>query len=96
MPVAKCFLWENMDKIQIFIVNMLKSAFGTDHAISEHKYIDQCDPSTIPSELMPCFIYSAHLVSWNAISIALFCYPPHLALVMSLTSMKILTNMTHM
>ena len=50
----------------------------------------------IYSEPMSCYIYRASFVNQNEIPVQLSCERTHLSLIMSLTSMKILTNVAHM
>ena len=50
----------------------------------------------IPSEEMSCFSYLASWVNQNEILVDLLCQQSYLAVIMSLTSMKILTNMSHL
>ena len=54
-------------------------------------------PYAIPSKLMPCHSYTAaSLVNQSEITIELSCSRAHLGLIMSLRSIKMLTNITHM
>ena len=77
-------------------VIVLTSSSGTNYVPNEHEGVDQYGSFSIPSELV---LYQSHpesLVNQNEILIELSCWRAHLALIMSLTSMKMLTNMTHM
>ena len=72
------------------------SSSGTNHVPNEHEDIDQHGSFTIPSELV---LYQSHpesLVNQNEILIELSCQRTHLALIMSLTSMKMMTDMAHL
>ena len=77
-------------------VIVLKSSSGTNYVPNEHKGVDQYGSFAIPSELM---LYQSHpesLVNQNEILSELSCSRAHLGLIMSLTSMKMLTNMAHL
>ena len=77
-------------------VIVLTSSSGTNYVPNEHEGVDQYGSFSIPSELV---LYQSHpesLVNQNEILIELSCKRAHLALIMSLTSMKMLTNITHM
>ena len=77
-------------------VIVLTSSSGTNYVHNEHEDVDQYGPFSIPSELV---LYQSHpesLVNQIEILIELLCKRAHLALIMSLTSKKMLTNMTHM
>ena len=72
------------------------SSSGTNYVPNEHEDIDQYDSFAIPSEIM---LYQSHpvsLVNQNEILIESSCSRAHLALIMPLTSMKMLTKMTHL
>ena len=75
---------------------MLTSSSGTNYVPNEHEDVDQYGSFTIPSEIMPCLSYPVSLVNQNEVLIELSCQRAHLALIMSLTGMKMLTNMTRM
>ena len=77
-------------------VMVFPSSRDTNHVLNEHKNFQQYRPYAMPSELMPCYSYLASLVNQNAIPVELSCEWAHLALIVSLKSMKILTNMAHM
>ena len=69
------------------------------NACNGHDDFDQYGSQSsfaIPSDIMPRYSYPASLVNQNEIPIDLSCERAHLALIMSLTSTKMLTNMTHM
>ena len=75
---------------------LLTSSSGTNYVPNEHEGVDQYGSFSIPSELL---LYQSHpesLVNENEISVELSCQQAHLAVIMSLTSMKILTNMAHL
>ena len=77
-------------------LSMLTSSSGTNHVLNEHEDVDQYSLFAIPSEIM---LYQSHpesLVNQSEIPIELSCERSHLALIMSLTSMMILTNMDHL
>ena len=77
-------------------VIVLTSSSGTNYVPNEHEGVDQYGSFSIPSELV---LYQSHpesLVNENEIPVELSCYRAYLALIMSLTSMKMLTNITHM
>ena len=66
---------------------------GIDFVLNEHEDVDQYGSIAITSEIM---LYQSHpesLVNQNEIHIELSCLQTYLALIMSLTSMKMLTNM---
>ena len=63
---------------------------------NKHEDADQYDSYAIPSKLMTYQSYPKSLVNQNEIPIELSCQRAHLALIMSLTSMKMLTNMAHL
>ena len=60
------------------------------------KMLAKYGPYAIPSEVMPCYSHPASLVNQNEIPIDLLCLRAHLALIMSLISMKMLTNIAHL
>ena len=64
-------------------VIVLTSSSGTNYVPNEHEGVDQYGSFSIPSELVLYQSYPESLVNQNEIP------------VMSLTSMKMLTNMTH-
>ena len=72
---------------------MLTSSSGTNYVPNEHEDVDQYGSFTIPSEIMPCESYPVSLVNQNGIPVDLSCQDAHLALFMSLASIKMLTNM---
>ena len=72
------------------------SSSDTNYVPNEHEDADQYDSYAIPSKIMPYQSYPKSLVNQNEILIELLCYWAHLALIMSLTSMKMLTNMAHL
>ena len=77
-------------------VIVLTSSSGTNYVPNEHEGVDQYGSFSIPSELV---LYQSHpesLVNENEIPVELSCQQGHLALIMSLMSMKILTNMAHL
>ena len=72
------------------------SSSGTNYILNEHEDVDEYGSFATPSEIV---LYQSHpesLVNQNEILIELSCYQAHLAQIMSLTYMKLLTNMTHM
>ena len=75
---------------------MLTSSSGTNYVSNEHEDVGQYGSFAIQSKIMPCKSYPESLVNQNEIVIELSCYRARLALIMSLTSMKMLTHMTHM
>ena len=79
-----------------FWVIALTSSSCTDYTLNEHKDFDQYDLFEMPSDIMPCYNYPESLVNQNEMPISLWCQQVHLAQIMSLTSMKILTNMAHL
>ena len=83
-------------KFLLSYVNVLTSSSGTNYVLNEHEDFDKYDPYAIPSEVLPCSSYLASLVNQTNIIIDLSCWRAHLAVIMSLTDMKILTNITHM
>ena len=72
------------------------SSFDTNYVPTEHGDADQYDSYAIPSKIVPYQSYPISLVNENKIPIELFCYRAHLALIMSLTSMNMLTNMAYL
>ena len=78
-----------------WLIALLRS-IGTNHVLNEHENADQYGSFAIPSEIMPYQSYPESLVNQNEIPIELSGYPAHLALIMSLMSMKMLTNMAHL
>ena len=75
---------------------MLTSSSGTNYVPNEHEGVDQYGSFAITSELM---LYQSHpesLVNQNEILIQLLCWQAPLALIMSLMSMKVLTDMAHL
>ena len=72
------------------------SSSDTNYVPNEHEDADQYDSYAIPSKIMPYQSYPKGLVNQNEILIELLCYRAHLALIRSLTSMKMLTNMAHL
>ena len=72
------------------------SSSDTNYVPNEHEDADQYDSYAIPSKIMPYQSYPKSLVNQNEILIELSCERAHLALIMSLTSMKMLTNMAHL
>ena len=77
-----------------FIV--LTSSSGSNHVSNKHEDADQYSSFAISSKIMPHQSYTKSLVNQNEIPIELSCQRVHLALIMILTGMKILTNMTHL
>ena len=75
---------------------MLTSSSGTNYVPNEHEGVDQYGSFAIPSDIMPYQIYHESLVNQNEIPVDLLYQRAHLALIMSLTSMKMLTNMAHL
>ena len=75
---------------------MLVSSSGTINVLNEHEDVDQYSSFAIPSEIMRYQSYPKRLVYQNEIPIELSCQQVHLALTMSLTSMKLLTNMAYL
>ena len=74
-------------------VNMLTSSSGTNCVLNEHEYIGQYGSYVILSEVMPGYSYPASLVNQFEIFIDSLCEQAHLTVIMSLMSMKMLTNM---
>ena len=72
------------------------SSSDTNYVPNEHEDADQYDSYGIPSKIMPFQSYPKSLVNQNEILIELSCSRAHLGLIMSLTSMKMLTNMAHL
>ena len=72
------------------------SSSDTNYVPNEHEDADQYDSYAIPSKIMPYQSYPKSLVNQNEILFELSCQRAHLALIMSLTSMKMLTNMAHL
>ena len=72
------------------------SSSDTNYVPNEHEDAEQYDSYAIPSKIMPYQSYPKSLVNQNEILIELSCERAHLALIMSLTSMKMLTNMAHL
>ena len=82
-------------KLNPYWINMFTSSFGTNYVLNEDEDFDQYGTIIIPSKIS----YPSHLaslVNQNEIPIELSCQRAHLAVIMSQTSMKILTNMTQM
>ena len=77
-------------------VIVLTSSSGTNYVPNEHEGVDQYGSFSIPSELVLYQTNPESLVNQNEIPVELSCKRAHLALIMSLTSMKMLTNITHM
>ena len=69
------------------------SSSDTNYVPDEHEDADQY---AISSKIMPYQSYPKSLVNQNEILIELSCSRAYLALIMSLTSMKMLTNMAHL
>ena len=74
---------------------MLTNSSGTNHVLNGHEDVDQYDSYAVPSKIIPCWSYPESLVNQNDIPIELLCQRAPLALIMSLMSMKVLTNMAH-
>ena len=68
----------------------------TNYDLHEHEDVDQYGSIAIPSEIMPYQSYPECLANKDEILTGLSHKRAHLALIMSLTSMRNLTNMTHM
>ena len=77
-------------------VVVLTSSFGTNYVPNEHEDVDQYGSFAIPSGIMPCLSYPVSLVNQNETPVDLSCQQAQLALIMALTSTKILTNMAHL
>ena len=75
---------------------MLTNLFGTHYVLNEHGNFDQYGSFAIPSKKMLYQSYPESLVNQYEIPIELSCWWTHLALSMSLMSMKLLANITHM
>ena len=75
---------------------MLRCSFGTDYVLNEHEDVDRYGSFAIPSDKIPYQSYPESLVNQNEILVDMSCCRSHLALIMSLMSMKMLTNMTHL
>ena len=69
------------------------SSTGTNYVFNKHEDLDQYGPYAIPSEKMTCYSYPASLMNSFDWVIML---KAHVALIMSLTSVKIWINMAHM
>ena len=72
---------------------MLTNSSGTNYVLKEHEEVGQNGPYVILSEVMPCYSYPASLVNQFEILIDSSCEWAHLTVIMSLMSMKMLTNM---
>ena len=77
-------------------VIVLTSSSGSNYVLNEHEDVDQYGSFAISSEIMPCLSYPVSLVNENETPVDLSCQQAQLALIMALTSMKILTNMAHL
>ena len=75
---------------------MLTNSSGTNYSLNDHKDVGQYGPYATPSDVMPCDSHPASLVNQNEIPIDLLRYRAHLALIMSLISMEMLTNIAHL
>ena len=75
---------------------MLTSSSGTNDVLNKHEDVGQYGSFAIPSKMMQYQSHPESLVNQNYILIELLCYQAHLTLIMSLMSMKMLTNMSHM
>ena len=74
----------------------LMDSFGTIHIFTNNKNLGQYDQNAIPSQIMPCYSYPGNLINQNKIPMELTCQQARLGLIMSLMSMKVLTNMAHL
>ena len=74
----------------------LRWCHGTNYVPNEHEDVDQYDSFALASDSMPYQSHLESLMNQNEILIELSCQRAHLAQIMSLTSMKMLTNMAHL
>ena len=81
----------------------LTNSSGPNHSLNDHEDVGQYGPYAIPSEIMPrdshpasLQSYPKSLVNHNEIPIELSRQRTHLALVMFLMGMKMLTNRSHL
>ena len=72
------------------------SSSGTNHVSNKHEDADQYSSFAISSKIMPYQSYPKRLVNQNEIPIELLSQRAHHALIMFLTGMKILTNITNL
>ena len=72
------------------------SSSDSNYVTNDHEDVDKYGSFAIPSWIMPCYSYPVSLVNQNEISVDLLCLDAHLALILSLTSIKMLTNMVHL
>ena len=73
------------------------SSSSTNHVSNKHEDADQYSSFAIPSKIMPYQSYpKKSLVNQNTIPIELSCQRARLALIMFITGVKMLTNMTHL
>ena len=75
---------------------MLTSSTGANYGLNEHEDDNQYGSLAIPSDILPYQSYPESLMDQNEIAIELSSWRAHLALIMSLMSIKMLTNMIHM
>ena len=75
---------------------MLTSSTGTNYVLHKHEDVNQYDPYSIPSKIMPCYSFPESLVNQNEIPVDLSRERFQPAQIMSITSTKILTNMAHL
>ena len=73
---------------------MLTNSFGTNYVFDEHEDFEQYSSFEIPSEIISRYSYPASLVNQNEIPIELYYQRTNLKLIMILTSMEVLVNMT--
>ena len=77
-------------------LTVLTSSSDSNYVPNKYEDVDQYDPYVILFDIMPCLSYPESLLNQNGIPVDLSRQRAHLALVMSLTSMTILTNMAHL
>ena len=74
---------------------MLTSSSRTQYVLNSHDDVDQNDLYAIPSKIIPCQSYPESLVNENEIPIELLLTSSSDTNI-SLTSMKVSTNMAHL
>ena len=72
------------------------TSHGMNYVLNEHKDFDQFGSFTIPSEIVLYQSNPESLVNQNEILSELLCQRADLAIIMSITSMKMLTDMAHL
>ena len=83
-------------KCNPYWVILLVSSLGTNYILNEHEDFCHYGPYAMPSKMIPWCSHPACFVNQNDILIQLSCKQNYMPLIMSLTGIKILTNMAHM